>query len=219
MAASPAPTGPAPALSDADVERLQGLLDQVPAPLQPLDVSALDGYLCGVLLQPHAVAAAAWLPGVTDIDARPLPPGFDGRVMFDLVLRRHAQLDQAIGERQWFDPWVFELDAQASPSETVLPWVAGFAAAMECFPGLLNSGSPELLEPLGLLYLHFEPEDLDDSEALQAMIDTLEPPADLGEAVQDIVRSLMLMADITRPLVARQTRKPAQRAPRTGRRR
>ena len=46
-----------------------------------------------------------------------------------------------------------------------------------------------MLEPLALIYLHFDPQDLEDADALQEMIDTLEPPADLGEAVQDIVRS------------------------------
>lgn len=219
MVASKTPASAPPGLGDAEIEQLQGLLDQVPAPLQPLDVSALDGYLCGVLLQPNAVMAARWLPGVTDIDARSLPQGFDGRAMFDLVLRRHAQLEQAIGTRQWFDPWIFELDAQSSPSENVLPWVAGFAAAMERFPGLMERGSAELLEPLGLLYLHFESEDLEDAQALQAMIDTLEPPADLGEAVQDIVRSLMLIADVTRPLAAGHARRPNRRNPRAGRRR
>jgi uncharacterized protein len=54
-----------------------------------------------------------------------------------------------------------------------------------------------------LLYLHFDAQDLDDAEALTALIETLEPPADLGEAVQDIVRGLMLMADVVRPLGAK----------------
>ena len=48
-------------LSDADLARLQDLLDRVPAPLEPLDVMALDGYLCGVLLQPQPVPAERWL--------------------------------------------------------------------------------------------------------------------------------------------------------------
>ena len=41
--------------------------------------------------------------------------------------------------------------------------------------------------------------DLEDAGPLREMISTLEPPADLGEAVQDIVRALMLVADVTRP--------------------
>jgi uncharacterized protein len=86
----------------------------------------------------------------------------------------------------------------------VLPWVAGFAAALDRFPGLMQIGDPQLLEPLALIYLHFDADDLEDADALQEVIDTLEPPSDLAEAVQDLVRSVMLLADVTRPRAATQ---------------
>jgi uncharacterized protein len=70
---------------------------------------------------------------------------------------------------------------------------------MDRFPGLMTLDDARLLEPLALLYLHFDADDLEDAQALTALIETLEPPADLGEAVQDIVRSLMLMADVVKP--------------------
>src|SRR6478736_3408398 len=78
-------------------------------PLEPLDVSMLDGYLCGVLLQPHPVPAARWLAHVTDAEGRAVPANFDATPLRDLVQRRHRELDLAIERRQWFDPWVFEL--------------------------------------------------------------------------------------------------------------
>ena len=187
------------ALSDADINRLQELLDRVPDPLEPLDTMALDGFLCGVILQPKPIAAERWLPVVTDIEARALPASYPAAELHALVRRRHAELTTAIGERQWFDPWVYQLDEDASPSETVLPWVAGFAAAMDLFPGVMNADDPELIEPLALLYRHFDPADLEDADALLAVIETLEPPGDLSEAVEDLVRSLMLIADVTRP--------------------
>lgn len=190
---------PDEALGESDIAGLQEMLDAVPAPLEPLDVSALDGYLCGVLLQPEAVAPEQWRPLVTDIEARPLPAGFDARRLHALVHRRHAELDRAIGRRDWFDPWIFEIEAATSPSESVLPWVAGFAAAQDRFPGLMARDDGALLEPLALLYLHFDRDDLEDADALLDAIDTLEPPADLAEAVQDLVRALMLIADVTRP--------------------
>ena len=185
--------------SDSELARLQALLDSVPAPLEPLDLSAIDGYLCGVLLQPTRVAASRWLPGVADVEGRPLPRGFDATELHALVQRRHAELDQAISQRQWFDPWIYALDDEASASESVLPWVAGFAAAQDLCPALMAIEDPELIEPLALLYLHFEPEDLEDADALQAVIETLEPPKDLAEAVQDMVRAVMLIADVSVP--------------------
>jgi uncharacterized protein len=203
------PPAPAATLDDADIGRLQTLLEAVPPPLEPLDVSALDGFLCGVLLQPQPVPAAQWLRWVTDVEGRPAPSGAALQELQALAQRRHAELDRAIARRDWFDPWVFppgedaREDDPVAVQQAMLPWVAGFAAAMEAFPGLADHPSPALIEPLALLYLHFDPADLEDADALLAVIETIEPPADLAEAVQDAVRALMLMADVTRPRPAR----------------
>jgi uncharacterized protein len=186
-------------MADADIARLQDLIDRVPAPLEPLDTMALDGFLCGVILQPQPPPPARWLKFVTDIEGRDLPAGFPLAELGALVRRRHAELSAAIAARDWFDPWVYALEGDAPPSEAVLPWVAGFAAAMELFPALMRIDDPELIEPLALIYRHFDAADLEDADALLAVIETLEPPQDLAEAVQDLVRSLMLIADVSRP--------------------
>jgi uncharacterized protein len=189
-------------LGDEDIQRLQVLLDGVPAPLEPLDVMALDGYLCGVILQPAPVGAARWLPGVTDVDARPVPEGYDAAELHRLARRRHAELERAITRREWFDPWIFAPGEEADdepPSQTVLPWIAGFAAAQEPFPSLMALDDPALLEPLALLYLHIPREDLEDADALLEVIDGIEPPETLAEAVEEIVRAVMLIADVSRP--------------------
>ncbi len=203
-AAAPAARSALP-LSDAELQRLEALLDALPAPLQPLDICAVDGLLCGVLLQPKRVPAERWLALCADVEGRPAPPSAALDELHALLQRRHGELDQAISQRQWFDPWIFQLDEEATPADSVLPWVAGFAAAMEAFPALMAMGDAELVEPLALLFMHFDSEDLEDADALQEVIATLEPPADLAEAVQDIVRALMLMADVTRPRAASAT--------------
>jgi len=201
-------------LSVDELDALEGLLDQLPATLEPLDIVMIDGYLCGVLLQPRPVAEAQWLMRIVDVDGRAAPARFPLERLAGLVRRRHAELNQAIVRRDWFDPWVYELDDEASPSETVLPWVAGFAAAVEAFPDLLARHEPELLEPLATLYRHFDPEDLEDADELLAEIETLEPPEHLAEAVEDLVRSVLLIADVSRPAV-RPTphRGPVRRTP------
>lgn len=225
------PAGRSPALTplaDADIERLQGLLDQLPQHGSAPDVTLLDGYLCGVLLQPQRIPEVDWMPAVFDLDAtadpRPALPRPTVVEIERLARRRHAELDHAIGGRQWFDPWVFaEADGaddagaedsgadeagradeaddagDATDADPMLPWVAGFAAAMDRFPALMAMDDPALVEPLALLYLHLDPEDLEDADALLAVIETLEPPEDLAEAVQDAVRAVMLIADVTRP--------------------
>jgi uncharacterized protein len=201
----PHPSTPHPKpLSDGERERLEGLLDALPAPLEPLDLSALDGYLVGVLLQPQRVPEARWLAHVHDLDGRPAPPGLALAPLHALVRRRHAELDAAIEARRWFDPWVFELepepgDETSAPSQSVLPWVAGFAAAQDHFPQLMARASGDALEPLAVLYAHFDAQDLEDADDLLALIDTLEPPETLADAVEDLVRCSLLLADVTRP--------------------
>ena len=238
-AGNPAPVRGASPLSERELDELQAIIDRVPAPLEALDVSMLDGYLCGVLLQPRRVAVARWLPHVTDVDARPLPSRFDAARLHALVLRRHAELDDAIARRQWFDPWVFELsdiDADVEVANTghdarprgrednrgshgepgdesetddpnesgaidaVYPWVAGFATALELFPDLMTQGAKAVTEPLALVYRHLAADDLEDADELLAEIESLEPPADLGEAVEGLVRATLLLADISRPV-------------------
>jgi uncharacterized protein len=216
--ASPNVAANAPALTDREREQLEALLDALPAPLAPPDISALDGFLVGVLLQPKAVPEAQWLPWVRDFDnAGPAPAGIDLTHLHSLVRRRHTQLGQAIAARRWFDPWVFELepageDDEATPSDVVLPWIAGFAAALERFPALLDSAGPDAREPLATLYAHFDPDDLEDMGDLAEEIATLEPPQTLDEAVEDLVRCTLLLADAmqTRPAAAPQ-RRPGRR--------
>lgn len=214
------------ALSEPELGDLQALLDRVPAPLEPLDVSMLDGFLCGVLVQPQPVPASRWLPHVTDADGRPLPVRFDAERLHSLVRRRHGELDAAISRRDWFDPWVFELsddeeqpphqDAESAPPgvDAVYPWVAGFAAAMELFPALMRCDAQALTEPLALLYRHLDADDLEDADDLLEEIESLEPPADLSEAVEGLVRATLLLADVGRPVA--QLNQPRPRAVRRG---
>jgi uncharacterized protein len=205
--AAPPGTRPAPppaALSDREIDALQALLDAIPAPLEPLDVVSLDGYLCGVLVQPERVPLARWLAYVSDGDGRPLPAGYDPAPLYALVRRRHAELDAAIARRRWFDPWVFESGDAGEQGdairEAVLPWVAGIAAAFELFPGVMRLPPEETLEPLALLYRHLDADDLEDADELLAEIETLEPVADLAEAVEGLVRATLLLADAARPI-------------------
>ncbi len=207
---TPSSSSSAAPLDERDIDELQALLDRTPAPLEPLDVSMVDGFLCGVLLQPQMVPASQWLPHLTDADGRALPASFDAERLQALAMRRHAELNDAIGNRQWFDPWVFEMapagdeDADDSPHETdaVYPWVAGFAAAQEFFPGLMRLDAGALTAPLALLYRHLDSDDLEDADELIEEIEeieSLEPPADLSAAVEELVRATLLLADVSRP--------------------
>lgn len=204
MVPMPRPTPSSPVTGvprgEVDLQALQAAIERLPAPLEPLEVDMIDGYLCGVLLQPVPVPVERWWPHVPDVDARAVPRGVDVTRLREAVLRRHAELAQAIAARQWFDPWVFELDdPQATPSDAVYGWVAGFATALSLFPALQRLDAARLKEPLALIYRHLDPEDLEDADDLLEEIESIEPAQTLAEAVEDLVRATLLLADVSRP--------------------
>lgn len=189
--------------TSAALQTLQSLLDAVPAPYEPLDICALDGFLAGVLLQPKRIDEEQWFAYVLDQDGRPLPPPVAAALplaaLRTLVVRRHTDLNRAIALRQWFDPWVFELDPAATAADAVLPWIAGWSAALDVFPALLQSNDPALREPLATLFAYFDPDDLEDVDDLVDLLADMAPADTLEDAVQDIVRSTLLIADVSRP--------------------
>jgi uncharacterized protein len=185
---------PAPA---ADPETLQHLLDTLPPPAEPLDVVMLDGFLCALLLRSAPPAVSAWLPWALDIDGRPLPAASvtPAKVALEQRLR---SLHEAVAHRQWFDPWVFELEDDTRAAEAVVPWAAGFALAAERWPLPLPQGAAGD-EALALIYQYLDPDDWPAAAALAERIDELEPPGKLAEAVEDLVRAVLLLSDVTGP--------------------
>lgn len=210
-------TAPAPTL---DLDHLQDLLDRVPAPLEPLDVAMLDGYLTAIALQPKAPPPGEWLRWVLDSEEGRAPPAsFDAEPIRALAMRRLQQLDIAIRGRQWWDPWVFAPadvdgeDADPEDWETVLaavyPWVAGFALGADSFPkGLMSCKEADLLEGLAGIYQFLDPEDLEDADALLEAIEGIEPAANLEEAIEHLVAHSLLLADVSRPQKAAAAPRP-----------
>ena len=61
-----------------------------------------------------------------------------------------------------------------------------------------------------MLYAHFDRDDLEDADDLRELIDDIAPPDSLDEAVEDLVRCTLLLADVSRP------RAPTRRLHRRG---
>jgi uncharacterized protein len=184
----------------SDPGTLQQLLDALAAPAEPLDVVMLDGFVCAVLLRSRPLPATAWLPYVLDIEGRDVSPPRHALAARQAVMRRHDMLRDAISQRQWFDPWVFELDEGAAAGEAVMPWAAGFALAAERFALALPPGDEAATEALALIYQYLDADHWPAvTVALADAIGELEPPRRLDEAVEDLVRAVLLLADHTGP--------------------
>jgi len=108
-------------LTDAEFAELDELLATTPEPLQPLDASMLDGYLCGVLVQPRMIDIEEWLPNIFDYDVAPDTAGWHGarhERLLALVQRRFDALNRQMVEDGWFDPVVLDLEAETDEDES-----------------------------------------------------------------------------------------------------
>jgi len=213
------PPTPAPArdLSDAEFGELDELLGATPEPLEPLDAVMLDGYLCGVIVQPVLLEQATWLAHVFDFEGRPLPDSVDRawqQRTTALIARRHAALNRALAEDGWFDPLVLEIDEAGSDeaavpdevdaaanlppiSRALMPWVAGFQHAAGCFPDLEEVEDDGVMAALARLYRHL-PAETDEERELVALLDREQPLSDLDEAIEDLVATVADLYDLTR---------------------
>jgi uncharacterized protein len=200
-------------LNNDELDELDRLLADTPQPLEPLDLVMLDGYLCGVLVQPKLLARDEWLPPVFDLEGRPLPgegdPAWHARCA-ELIERRHAALNRTLAEDGWFDPILHESPELAADSASgdvlrelpeasrpLFGWVAGFQYATTVFPGLVEQADERVGEALDRVFRHLPPETDDDREILRKLDETA-PLRSVDEAVEDLVLAVSDLWELTR---------------------
>ncbi|MFY7864109.1 UPF0149 family protein [Roseateles sp.] len=211
-------------LTDAEFAELDELLATTPEPLQALDASMLDGYLCGVLVQPRLIEIDEWLPNIFDYDGGVLPDDVDATWLArirELVERRHSALNRAMVEDGWFDPVVLDLDDAPEKSEatdeeldaderqaratydgmslisrTLMPWVAGFQHATLCFPELSDMPDDAVMAALARLYRHL-PAETDEEKEVVATLDREHPLKDVDDAIEELVVTVADLCDLT----------------------
>jgi uncharacterized protein len=202
-------------LTDAEFAELDDLLAQTPEPLQSLDTSMLDGYLCGVLVQPRLIPIEEWLPPIFDYEGQPLPetvdPAWLARIR-SLVERRYASLNQSMLEQGWFYPVVLDLEAEAAAqaeeadqegaaaaaeqvdadpiTRTLLPWVGGFEYAAVTFPDLHEQADDNIQTLLARLYRHLPAETPEEIEIVETL-NREHPLKDLDDAIEDLVLTVV----------------------------
>jgi len=205
-------------LTDSEFAELDELLAQTPAPLQALDPIMLDGYLCGVLVQPRLIPREEWLPLIFDYEGAVLPDDIDAAWLervTALVTRRHTALGRTLAENGWFDPLVMDLEAEEAAgdapsdeeaavlaglnplSRSLMPWVAGFQHATLSFPDLADLPSEAVMSALARLYRHL-PAETDEERELLATMEKEFPLKDIDDAVEEMVATVAELNDLTR---------------------
>ena len=216
-------------LSDAEFAELDALLADIPAPLEPLDVVMLDGFLCGVIVQPTLPDVDDWLPFVFDAGGHrwgEAEPSAEQRRARTLILRRHAALNRAIAEFGTFDPFILEVDEEGDGAgdegEDGDPAIASAAAreGMEPAPSLDPIGAALLPWVAGFEQaIHLLPglADLDepavattlarlfrflpdDDQGTGALVARELPLASLGDAIAEVAACVAELYELTLPL-------------------
>jgi uncharacterized protein len=201
------------ALTDAELDRLEDLLAAAPAPLQALGAVELDGFLCGVLVQPQRLDARHWLPvalGASESGIR--LEGVDGAWLAQvapLMQRHHDALRETLVEHGGFDPVLpgQALDAPdedpdlVEPSRVLWPWVAGFALAQASFAALdeLAESDREVAALLERLWRHLPAASEYERDARDALNRELPLPS-VAAAIDDLVAAVVELSDRTEPL-------------------
>jgi uncharacterized protein len=213
-------------LTDAEFAELDELLAATPAPLEALDVVMLDGFLCGVLVQPVLLDAAQWLPFVFDADGQALPDTADIAWLartHSLIMQRHAALNRAMAQDGWFDPLILELDDEAPlkseatdtqaqhqgddtaaqalrdlppVSQALMPWVTGLLLANEQFTALSDMPDDAVHVALARLYRHL-PAQTEEECSLVATLDREHPLTTLDAAIEELVVTVADLWDLT----------------------
>ncbi|MEY4560967.1 MAG: hypothetical protein RLZZ618_244 [Pseudomonadota bacterium] len=204
-------------LTDEEFAEVDDLLLATPEPLQPVDAVMLDGFLCGVLVQPVLLEPAVWLPFVFDFDGQSIPEPVDAawyERTTTLILRRYAALNHAMVEDGWFNPLVLEFDDEhprvpppegeidplaglSEVSQALMPWVAGFQHATLCFPDLAEMPDDAVMTALARLYRHL-PVETDEEREVVATLDREHPLANLEDAIEELVVTVADLSDLTR---------------------
>lgn len=215
------PPSPPPAhdLTDAEFAELDELLAETPEPLEPLDTVMLDGYLCGVIVQPVLLEPATWLAHVFDFDGRPLPDDVDKAWQertTSLILRRYAALNRTLAEDGWFEPLILEFDDEHPPeplaegevdpmaglspvSQALMPWAGGFQHAALCFPDLMEMPDDAVMTALARLFRHL-PVETDEEREVVELLDKESPLATLDDAMEELVATVADLYDLTTEL-------------------
>lgn len=209
-------------LSDAELDELHAMFDAIPESKQPYNLSMADGFLTALLVHPRMILPSEWMPrlvnpaeGALDFDTP-----FDATRFSVLVLRRYNELSACILAREEFFPIITLPEADDTSSEEEIAmlafWAAGFMDGMNGWSGvddLSEEDGDAIAGPMLAVVRHLPvPEEAGPAAAeFKELVESLEPYASLDDALEDLVLSVLQIADVTRP------RLPVRKPPKVGR--
>jgi len=114
---APDPAANQQPFTEEDFDALGELLAGDWAPETTMDLEQLDGFLAGVICAPRVMLPSAYVPAIFGGEQPEFPDMNAARHFFDLLMRRHNQIAQALNEPierlddpRAYDPFLIEWD-------------------------------------------------------------------------------------------------------------
>ena len=118
--------------TDPDLDRLQDVLNAIPAERDGMTIAELDGYVAALIVCPEMILPSEWLPGVwggerefADVD--------EAEATIAVVMEHYNRIARELAEHPEDYAPVLEIDPNGG--ETLWePWIDGFERAMRLRP-------------------------------------------------------------------------------------
>ena len=118
--------------TDPDLDRLQDLLEAIPAGREGMGVAELDGYVAALIVRPDTVLPSEWLSGVWGED-HVFEDAAGAEATIAAVMRHYNRIARELAERPEDHAPVLRMDTNSG--ETLWePWIDGFERAMRLRP-------------------------------------------------------------------------------------
>lgn len=118
--------------TDTDLDRLQDLLNAIPAGHEGMGVAELDGYVAALIVCPEPVPPSEWLPGVWGKD-HVFGDTAEAEATVRAVMGHYNRIARELAHRPEDYAPVLGLDSNSG--ETLWePWIDGFERAMRLRP-------------------------------------------------------------------------------------
>ena len=114
--------------TDPDLDRLQDVLNAIPAERDGMTIAELDGYVAAPIVCPEMILPSEWLPGVwggehefADVD--------EAEATIAVVMEHYNRIARELAEY----PEDYEPVLKSTPTAATLwePWIDGFERAIE----------------------------------------------------------------------------------------
>ena len=118
--------------ADTDLDRLQDVLNAIPAERDGMTIGELDGYVAGLIVCPEMILPSEWLPGVWGGEHE-FGDVAEAEATIAAVMEHYNRIARELAEHPEDYAPVFEIDPNGG--ETLWePWIDGFERAMRLRP-------------------------------------------------------------------------------------